>query len=92
MKAIFKFLGILLLGLGFVMVLITSKGQENVKPNKMSIGVISGDGKFYETDSGYVGGNREGYETLGDLKTVGVMGCVAGGGLMVISFVIKEDE
>lgn len=92
MKTILKFLGVLLLMLGLIMVLITSKGQENVKPNKMSIGVISSNGKFYETDSGYIGGNYEGYETLGDFKTLGIMSCVVGGGLMVISFAIKEDE
>lgn len=91
MKTIFKFLGVLLIVSGLVMVFVTSKGQENVKPNKMSVGVISGDGTFHQTDSGYIGGNREGYQTLGNLKNAGIMSCVAGGGLLLISFCYKRE-
>ena len=91
MKKALRVLGVILLVCGIGLYLIGGAGQKSTAPSKVQLGYIS-DGKMVVTDSGYLGGNKEGQKTMDSLKTAGVATMVGGAAALVISFVIKDDE
>lgn len=92
MKKFLKYLGIVLLICGLGMYFIAGKAQEETKPNQVTFGYTTSSGQFVKTDSGYIGGNKEGYNTMGKLKGMGVISAVAGGVLLIGSYKMEEDE
>ena len=90
MKGILKGLGVLLIVCGLILVFVFTNTQESVKPNKISVGVMWENGEFSQMDSGYIGGNQQGYETMESFKGIGFMCCVAGAVAFGVSFAIKK--
>lgn len=91
MKKLFCVLGIILILCGMGINLIAGAAQKDIEPNEVKVGYMS-DGKFVETDSGYMGGNREGQESMESLKGFGTLAIIGGAAALIASFVMRDGN
>ncbi len=90
MKKLSRGCGLILILCGIVLYLIAGVAQEETKPQQVTFGVMYGD-TFSQTGQGTLGGNAEGYQTMGSLKTLGIVTGIGGLALLVISFATKGE-
>lgn len=91
MKKVLRVLGVILVVCGLGIYLISGSAQKDMAPNEVKVGYMS-DGKFVETDSGYMGGNKEGQESMESLKGFGTLAIIGGVAALIASFVIRDDN
>lgn len=91
MKAGIRVLSVLFLIGGLFIFFVAGEGKEASQPNKVTFGVVI-DGKFTETDQGYIGGNEEAREEMGYLEGIGVIVILMGIGGFLGSFAVKSTE
>ncbi len=91
MKKILRGTGITLVICGIVLFFISGYVQKITEPKEVKSGYMS-DGKFIQTDSGYIGGNEEGHEGSGQLKTISILLAVVGAVAVIGSCKVKEEH
>lgn len=90
MKALLRALGAILAICGLVIYFIAGSAQEEMEPNEVKVGYVS-IGNFVETDSGQIGGNEEGQESMESVKAFGTFAIIGGAVLLLASFLIRDN-
>lgn len=90
MKKLCIVCGIVLIICGLMLYFIAGVQKDNMQPQEIKYGYVQ-DGKYIQTDSGFIGGNPEGEETMGALQIIGIMAMVGGGIMALASLAFKAQ-
>lgn len=91
LKHVVRGLGIFFMVAGILLFVLAGQMQEELRPNRVTYGYVTG-GQFTSTGSGYIGGNSEGVETMGTVKTLGGVCAVVGTGMVIASAFCNDKE
>lgn len=90
MKKMFVLIAVVLLLCGIGMMVIAGIGKSAVTPSSVSVGYVV-DGQYVQTNSGYIGGNRQAVKDMEGLMVLGGMTAVAGLACTVVACVFPKD-
>ncbi len=92
MKKTMRTVAVVLIICGIIVCLIAGMGQKATKPTSYSTGYVNSNGQYIETNSGIMGGNSKTHNEMKGFKTLGIVIGIAGVGLFIISFIVKDGK
>lgn len=89
MKVLLRFLGVILLVGGIIVVAMAGNIEEATQPQSVQMGAVI-DGEYIITDTGYIGGNEKGKDAADTCLIIGGASIFAGAAALLGSFFVKS--